>query len=74
VIFLWDQIESKNGAALPLPCDDCGEWQMRLDHHLLHNNEHKKLTALQRAEIIAEARKTWITMSSNSVISQRFSS
>ena len=33
ILFLWCN-KNKHGTPLPLPCEDCGEWFMRLDHHL----------------------------------------
>lgn len=35
------------------------EWQMRLDHHLLHKKGHIDLESTERASNIAKARKVW---------------
>ena len=39
VMFLWIRSE-KHNCPLPVPCEQCNEWFLRLDHHLRHHKKH----------------------------------
>ena len=59
VLFLWCRSD-KHNTIRPLPCKDCHEWFMRLDHHLIHHKKHKLLSVEDREKFIEDARsKTW---------------
>ena len=61
VMYLWCRTE-KHNCPLPLPCKDCNEWFLRLDHHLLHHKNHKTMTDEDRETCIVTARESsWKT-------------
>lgn len=61
VLYLWCRTQ-KHRVPLPLPCYDCNEWYMRLDHHLQKHRAHKAMSSDTREETLLRTKEeVWST-------------
>ena len=60
VLYLWAKGE-KTGKQLPLPCELCMKWHLRLDHHL--NKKHKMRKCERKKMLDTLRKKVWNTNS-----------
>ena len=59
IMYLWC-MKPKHATVLPLPCEPCGEWHLRLDNHLKTHGVHRLFeTEEAREKILCDTKKKY---------------
>ena len=57
MIYLWVRHESQLNIQFPVPCYECCEWCLGIDHHSRNCKKHAHMTSEERRELVSKTKE-----------------